>query len=60
MWDEEYAEYYWVVLCKNRQYHLKQSQAAGHPILLGGGCFDFRVNVSSSILERNRWESTKS
>jgi hypothetical protein len=25
-----------------------------------GGCFDFRVNVSSSILERNRWELTKS
>jgi hypothetical protein len=35
MWDEENQEYYWVVLCKNHQYHFKQSQAAGHPILLG-------------------------
>jgi hypothetical protein len=35
MWDEVYAEHYWVVLCKNHHYHLKQSQAAGHPILLG-------------------------
>jgi hypothetical protein len=35
MWDKEHAEYYWVVLCKNHHYHLKQSQAAGHPILLG-------------------------
>ena len=35
MWDEANAEYYWIVLCKNQLYHLKQSQAAGHPILLG-------------------------
>lgn len=35
MWDEEHEEYYWVVLCKNHHYQLKQSQAAGHPILLG-------------------------
>jgi hypothetical protein len=35
MWDEEYEEYYWVVLCKNHPYHRKQSLAAGHPILLG-------------------------
>jgi hypothetical protein len=35
MWDEEHQEYFWVVLCKNLHYHLKQSQAAGHLILLG-------------------------
>ena len=35
MWDGEYQQYYWVVLCKNHHYHLKQSQAAGHQILLG-------------------------
>jgi hypothetical protein len=35
MWDEANGEYYWIVLCKNQHYHLKQSQAAGHPILLG-------------------------
>jgi hypothetical protein len=35
MWDEANNEYYWIVLCKNQHYHLKQSQAAGHPILLG-------------------------
>jgi hypothetical protein len=35
MWDEEYQEYYWVVLCKNHAFHRKQSLAARHPILLG-------------------------
>lgn len=35
MWDEEYEEYYWVVLCKNHPYHRGQSHAARHAILLG-------------------------
>lgn len=35
MWDSENQEYFWIVLCKNYHYHRKQSQAAGHPILLG-------------------------
>lgn len=28
-------EYYWVVLCKSRLYHLLQNKMTSHPILLG-------------------------
>ena len=34
-YEDHELEYYWIVLCKNHHYHLKQSQASGHPILLG-------------------------
>jgi hypothetical protein len=28
-------EYYWVVLCKNHLFHIRQNRSSGHKILLG-------------------------